>query len=349
MNWLLGVPAFVVLAVPVGTLLLDRILDVPAPRSLAIAGPPAALVFVGALLIAAVVDPPLATLLVAGLVGGLLGTVTLDLVRLVGVRFGAFPADMPTLFGLIALGLAPRLQRNLIATTVERTARLGEADRLATMRPRVQAMAGLPAARRQVVVAGMMHGLGRLGEQERQQMLATQMALLTELSPTGRQAIMRTMDAVGAGAAPSNPSATANGLPYCQPRGMPQLPMATFRALVEQAIPQTLAETRTSLGRVLLVGYGWHALIGATFGVAYTLLFGRGNWPLAFGWGVFVWAAMMIAMPPMMPMIRFPRRFPIVPFIAHLAMAAPIGLAAQTVVTPEASAQSLLGWLGVLP
>ena len=153
------------------------------------------------LIVASVIAPPLATLLVAGLIGGLLGTVTLDIVRLVGVRFGAFPADMPTLFGLIALGLAPRLQRNLIATMVERTAPLAVADRSAMMRPRVQAMARLSPKRREVVVAGMARGLERLSDSDRQRMLATQLGLLAELPSAERRAIMATMDEVSARAA----------------------------------------------------------------------------------------------------------------------------------------------------
>lgn len=56
---------------------------------------------------------------------------------------------------------------------------------------------------------------------------------------------------------------------------------------------------------------------------------------------------MMVAMPRMMPMIRFPKWFPVVPFLAHLAMAVPIGYVGQTFISPEASDTSLVSGLGL--
>lgn len=56
----------------------------------------------------ALAGEPVVWLFAAGAFGGLLGTVTLDVVRLPGLRAGAFPMDMPMMFGAIALGLAPR-------------------------------------------------------------------------------------------------------------------------------------------------------------------------------------------------------------------------------------------------
>lgn len=113
------------------------------------------------------------------------------------------------------------------------------------------------------------------------------------------------------------------------PKGLPQLPMAMFYTFMEKAVPRTLQDTGTPWWRLLLTGYSWHFLMGATFGISYTLLFGNAFWPLAFAWGAFVWAAMMVVMPPMMPMIKFPGWFPIWPFLSHMAMAAPLALFAQ--------------------
>lgn len=92
------------------------------------------------------------------------------------------------------------------------------------------------------------------------------------------------------------------------------------------------------------MGYLWHAINGATYGIAYTLLFGSGSWLLAFGWGTFVWSVMMASMPKMMPMVKlsYPK-FMVIPLIAHLAMAMPISYFALSYVTPGASATSLLG------
>ena len=88
-----------------------------------------------------------------------------------------------------------------------------------------------------------------------------------------------------------------------------------------------------------------HFSIGATCGITYTLLFGRGTWPLAFGWGAFVWLVMMVMMPVMMPMIDFPWWFVIVPLLAHMAMAAPIGWVPRRFVNEEADGKSFLGLL----
>jgi hypothetical protein len=100
---------------------------------------------------------------------------------------------------------------------------------------------------------------------------------------------------------------------------------------------------------VLAAGYLWHFIIGAGFGAQYALLAGQGSWVLAVGWGIFIWAGMMVAMPPMMPMIRFPRWFPLVPFIAHIAFAVPLALVTLARIDPPASVSSALGLLGWLP
>lgn len=54
---------------------------------------------------------------------------------------------------------------------------------------------------------------------------------------------------------------------------------------------------------------------------------------------------MMVAMPFMMRMIRFPKWFPVVPFWAHIAMAAPIGAVAIAWVTDAQAHLSLLDQL----
>jgi len=73
--------------------------------------------------------------------------------------------------------------------------------------------------------------------------------------------------------------------------------MAQFRKAVEISYSQTLEESGLSDARIMLYGYMWHFMIGSTFGITYTLLFGRGKWLWVFGWGIFVWLAMMVGMP----------------------------------------------------
>ena len=200
------------------------------------------------------------------------------------------------------------------------------------MAQRLPAIARLPEPQRVAVARAMRKGLSLLPEESRTAMMATQMELMAGLPSMLRRNLMTAMDAAmqadGAG-------------PYGQPRGLPRLPMATFRDLVGEAYPRTLEESAISHRTVAWRGYIWHFLIGSTFGITYTLLFGTGSWLLAFGWGAFVWLVMMVLMPPMMPMVRFPWWFPGVPLLAHLAMAVPIGFFGRFVNQP-ATAVSLL-------
>lgn len=335
MNWPLWIAIFVSLGAPVGILIADRALDVPARALFKVWGLPSLALFLGGTLYALAAGDPIWTLVLWGLVGGILGTVALDIVRLTGVRLGAFPADMPMIFGVISLGLAPKLQRNMVAQMVAQLAELPEEQRRMMMAERLKALARLRESLRVAVVAGMQRGLARLPGEKRQAVMGTQMGLLAELPGKDRRAVMMAMDkAMADGAGPV----------YGQFRGMPKVPMATFRAFLERAFPETLKEAGVSRGQAARRGYLWHFIIGSTFGMTYTLLFGQGSWPLAFGWGIFVWASMMVAMPPMMPMIRWPRWFPIVPFIAHLAMAVPIGIFAGF--TGSAAGSSLVRALG---
>lgn len=339
MNWILWALVFFSLGAPVGSLVIDRIFGIPARTLFKWWGMPSLVAFLIGLVGALVTGNPLAELVLWGLVAGVLATIALDIVRLIGVELGAFPMDMPRMFGVIALGLAPQLQRNMIAQMVAQLAELPERQRREMMRQRLQAMTRLPDHVRVFVVGAMQRGLGELPPARRQAVMGTQMELLSELPARERRTIMRAMDQA---------MSDAHNLTYAQPRGMPRIPMATFRGFMERAFPRTLSEAGVSKGTVLLLGYLWHFIIGSTFAITYLLLFGHGSWWLAVGWGIFVWAAMMVLMPPMMPMVGFPWWFPGVPFIAHIAMVIPIALIAQNVISPAAHAVSLVAALGGL-
>lgn len=336
MDWLIWLTAFALTVIPVGGLLLDRLLDLPTRAYLRALGPPWALGIAALLAYAAIAQPGLAALILWGSVGGLLGTIALDAVRLVGVRLGAFPLDMPRMFGVLLAGLAPALQRNMIARMVELTAALPDDGRRAAMAPRVLALARLDARRRAMVATGMVAGLSRLPDERRQAMLRTQLSLVSELPADGRRAVMATMDRA---------MSAPNGAPYGQPRGMPRMPMARFREMAAVELPRTLQEAAVAPRRVYLVGYVWHFVMGATFGAQYTLLVGSGSLALAVAWGVFVWLAMMVLMPAMMPAIAFPRWFPAVPFLAHVAFALPLAGVALAFVPAAAGSASLIGLL----
>lgn len=333
-DWALWVLAFLTIAFPILVLLVDRIADVPAPALFRWLGIPVAGVFIGVTLTTLVRGDPLFDLIWVGVVAALLGSVALDIVRLVGVHvFKAFPLDMPLMFGVIALGLAPRMQANMMARMVEMTAALPPAERRRALETRIEAIAELSAISRDRVVSAMFYGLGRLDPALRQEMLTTQMGILANLDPPSRTAMMQSMDKAMAGIQPS----------YGQPWGMLRLPLPQFRSMAAIALPLSARDGGASMGKVAFVGYFWHFLNGIGLIAPYTLLFGTGNWALAIAWGVFIWLGMMAAMPFMMRMLHFPWWFPVVPFIAHVAMMVPIALLAPVWLDGAALRSSLLG------
>lgn len=337
MHWTLWALFTVIVNIPVLTLLADRILAIPAPRIIKYVWAPAALGLVPALLLARASDQPLLELLKWGLLGGLFATLGLDAVRLFGHHvLKAFPTDMPQVFGMLALGLGPRLQENVIAGMVGKMAVANGGMQRQMIRERLIAMAKLPEPVRVSVVRGMRKGLAQLPEEQRLSMLQMQMGLLAELPGEIRRSVLRAMDlAMSDGATPV----------HAQPRGMPKIPMHVARELMAAAIPRTAEEAGVSYSTILKVGYGWHLLNGLGFGLAYALLFGAGAWWLAFAWGIFIWAGMMATMPIMMPVIKFPMPgFLVVPLVAHIVMAVPIGYYALKA-SEAADVASLLGFL----
>lgn len=341
MNWVLWILALVSPGVPVGSLTIDRILGIPARRLWKYWGVPSLIAFLIALIAGLVSGNGVAALLLWGILSGILATAALDVVRLFGHHvLRAFPLDMPQMFGTIAYGLAPQLQRNLMGQMVRHLSELPKDQRRAMLVGRLHSIVKLREPLRLAMVAAMQRGLAQLPDDRRQAVLSTQMELMADLDPFERRTLMAAMDKAMSGDA--RPV-------YAQPRGLPKIPMALARRFMAAALPQTWKEAGLSPSQPLLVGYIWHFIIGITFAITYNLLFGHGTWILAFGWGIFVWLAMMVAMPAMMPLIKFPWWFPIVPFIAHIAMAVPIGFVALNYLSPAAHAASLFGALGWLP
>lgn len=323
---------------PVFALLADRVLGLPASPVLLFSLPALALllaVFVYTLW----TRHGISHLILWGAIGGFLGTVALDAVRLAGVKFGTFPMDMPRMFGIIIAGVAPEFQENTMATLVQFTAEMPEDARREVMRIRLRFLGGVDETSRRAFMGAMIKGLQELPPEKRMAMVETQTALMSELDPEVQTLVSASMVSL-MGGRPALPRFPSGIELYMK---VPQVPMGEFRRAAEISFPRTLEETQRSPTSVGLLGYFWHFMIGGTFGIAYTLLFGRGRWLWAFGWGTFVWLGMMLLMPVMMPMIDFPWWFPAVPFLAHLAMAAGIGAVARRFVRPEADAKSFAG------
>jgi len=104
---LLLLATLITLAPPVLALTTDRILGFPA-RTVLLISLPLLLLLMAIFLYTRRQRHGLHRLILAGLIGGILGTAVLDSVRLIGVKMGAFPMDMPRMFGIIASGKAPQ-------------------------------------------------------------------------------------------------------------------------------------------------------------------------------------------------------------------------------------------------
>ncbi|MBI3049053.1 MAG: hypothetical protein HYY76_12170 [Acidobacteria bacterium] len=338
---LLLLAALATLAPPVFALVADRILGLPARIVLALSLPSLAALG-GIFLYTRRRQREVSRLILCGLIGGLLGTVALDAVRLVGVQLGAFPMDMPRMFGIIAAGKAPQFQTNTMATLVRFIADMPEEQRTIEMTERLKFLASVDETSRRAFMGAMLKGLLALPNEKRAMMVETQAELITtELLADEARAVSESMSAIMAGT--PTPAQFPSGIELFL--RVPQVPMAVFRRAADVSYPETLEDTGSSDRRVAVLGYLWHFNIGATFGISYTLLFGSGSWPLALGWGGFVWLAMMVVMPVMMPMIDFPWWFVVTPFVAHMAMAIPIGWVSLRYVGDGADRWSLLGML----
>ncbi len=348
MNWVLWGLAFLLLGAPTAMLMLDRLAGLSARTFFRRQGLPALVGFVALSLYLFAVHDPLFDLIWWGFVGGIVATVALDAVRLVGVRARAFPMDMPMMFGAMVLGIAPVVQRKIVAQVVKDVAALPPGERRREMEARMGYMAAAPAWRRRLLMSGMLEGLRKLPQEQADSMRREQMEILTSLPENARVALMKTMDELLMGIPPTRDTLGARlRTPSVE---FPKIAMRNFQEKARRAFPEASKETNVSRKAIGTVGYLWHFVNGATYGMGFTLLFGAGSWPLVLLWGVFIWAVMMVSMPKMMPMVRFPRSFPIVPLVAHVAMAIPIGFFAIEFIPAGASSSSLtfgagLGWL----
>lgn len=128
-------------------------------------------------------------------------------------------------------------------------------------------------------------------------------------------------------------------------KAFPKLPVKVIRTLARPTLREVLQENKTPLGKVRLVGYTWHYLNGASFGVAHALLFGRGPWVFTVGFGLLLAVVFLtiirFLVPPMKPGLKLPT----VVLLAHVGVVLVLGLFTQTFMTDSADAQSLLHML----
>lgn len=91
---------------------------------------------------------------------------------------------------------------------------------------------------------------------------------------------------------------------------------------------------QSSPAQAQVVGYLYHFLNGASFGIMYTLAVGRGRLWWGIGWGIVIWLLMMIS-PPLLIMgvgpfgVKFGPGLVVTTFVAHVAYGAALGWLAQ--------------------
>ena len=330
MVWWLFLLLLGLTAIPSFLLMADRILDVDSHDVIRRWGMPYLVVSAGALVVAGLNGGDYIELVTWGALAGLLGTITLDIVRLIGLKAGAFPLDMPIMFGLMSLGEARLLQSRVMGQVLQNAVDSGTIKEF--VGERIKRIPTLPETQRVNAVAAMMGAIATLDDSTRQEVNEAQLATMGSLDSESRQTLMTAMDAAGITERPG------------QPRGLPRVPFTVFRAAASRGIGLLQNSHRSLMRRALRAGYFWHAVNGVSFGVAYALLFGQGNVGWAIAWGVFVWAAMTVAMPAMMPVLKLPAWFPIVPLVAHIAMIVPY-FPLTSWVGESANQAGLLGWL----
>jgi len=287
-------------------------------------------VSVALLIVVATVDSTYVELVAWGAVVGFIGTVTLDIVRLIGLKIGVFPLDMPIVFGAMATGTIQRFQYLVMGQVLRNELIEGGLDQFVAAR--VTTMPRLSERQRVNVGATMMGAIATLEAQDAERVRKSQFDVLSSLEPVERQSVMAAMDAASSASHPG------------QPRGLPRVPMAVFRHAADRAVELYRSGNPDGFRASFLSGYLWHAINGISFGIMYALIFGQGSWGWALAWGVVVWLAMMISMPFMMPSLKLPVWFPVVPFVAHVAMVLPL-LALQVWVSDAANAVSVVGWI----
>jgi len=357
-NIIATIPLLILVGVPVNILMYSLLKEYPAHILIRRAGLPSLIIFLGITVYLAAIDSPVFSLILWGSVGGALGTVALDVVRLSGVMMGLFPVDMPRIFGALALNTFFKfVPKNAMANMVERLSRMSETDRKSFMKPRMQAFARLPDEDRQVIINNMLSAINRLPSDRRDSVMKTMIEILSELPEGERRNMMRSMDAVVLVASTSSTQTvirrdiTRSEVEEARrgPRaifrkyGIPRWPMKLVYPVMTKALYDSAADADIPFFHILFAGYLWHYVMGMTFGIAHTLLFGAGEWLTILGFGVFIWAVMMAVMPSMMPMIKLPYpKFMVIPLIAHLAFAIPLGFITMNLISPQASASSIL-------
>lgn len=125
-------------------------------------------------------------------------------------------------------------------------------------------------------------------------------------------------------------------------KGFPRLPVRVIRDFARPTLGEVLRENNVPLWKVRLTGYLWHYLNGASFGIAHTILFGKGAWIYTIGFGLLLAIVFLTILKFLVPPMRPGFKLPAVVLLAHAAVVVVLGLITQIFVTSADEAYSFL-------
>lgn len=125
-------------------------------------------------------------------------------------------------------------------------------------------------------------------------------------------------------------------------KGFPKLSVSTIRGFAMPTMTEVLAQNKVPLWKVRLAGNLWHYSNGASFGVAYAVLFGSASWIYSVGFGLILAITFLAIVRFLVPPMRLGLRLPIVVLIAHLALIIVLAVVTQAYVTAPGNEGSVV-------
>jgi len=125
-------------------------------------------------------------------------------------------------------------------------------------------------------------------------------------------------------------------------KGFPRLPVKTIRSFARPTMNEVLEQNKVPLSKVRLTGYLWHYSNGASFGIAHTVLFGKGPWIFTIGFGLILAIVFLTIIRFLVPPMSLGFKLPAVVLLAHLAVIFVLGSLVQNYVTSAADGESIL-------
>ncbi len=126
----------------------------------------------------------------------------------------------------------------------------------------------------------------------------------------------------------------------------PSLSVQEVRQFVLPSLTKVIREKRVSKFRLSAVGYLWHYMNGASFGITHAILLGSGRGALGFtltvGFGLLLATVFLLILRFLIPVMKLGKKLPLVVYLAHINVIWVLALIMQTFVPAEAEGASLV-------